>query len=314
VNNAITELQGWQALKAGDVKAAREAFAKAKDIPKERQAQIEWLLGDTKKAEQLALEAVKGATNQVQPLANYVDIAYRNGNWTEAYRAFYQLRELAAEIDISAPVFQRLKPVAADLKLGADWRPALKRSWDFGKRPQLAALGPFRWEPTAASGWSLPDAQNRPVSLRQYKGKPVIVIFYLGNGCPHCIEQLAAFAPMTEDYAKLGISLVAISTDSVDGLKETAKKASANGGFPFPLLSDKSMQIFKAYRAFDDFENQPLHGTFLIDGEGLVRWQDISYQPFTETKFLLEEAQRLLGKVRTPALAALPAAGKAGGE
>ena len=314
VNNAIAELQGWQALKEGNAKGARESFAKAKDIPKERQAQIELLLGDTKKAEQLALEAVKGATNQVQPLANYVDIAYRNGNWSEAYKYFYQLRELAAEIDLHAPVFQRLKPVAADLKLSADWRPALKRSWDFGKRPSLAALGPFRWEPTSAPGWSLPDAQNRQLALRQYKGKPVIVIFYLGHGCAHCIEQLAAFAPMTEDYAKLGISLVAISTDTIDGLKETAKKASANGGFPFPLLSDKSMQVFKAYRAFDDFENQPLHGTFLIDGEGMVRWQDISYQPFTETKFLLEEAQRLLGKVRTPTLAAVPGTGKAGGE
>ena len=38
----------------------------------------------------------------------------------------------------------------------------------------------------------------------------------------------------------------------------------------------------------------PLHGTFLIDGRGLVRWQDISYQPFTDTKFLLAECRRLL--------------------
>jgi hypothetical protein len=37
-----------------------------------------------------------------------------------------------------------------------------------------------------------------------------------------------------------------------------------------------------------------LHGTFLIDEEGLVRWQDISYEPFMDTKFLLEEAKRLL--------------------
>ncbi|MCD6050413.1 MAG: redoxin protein, partial [Verrucomicrobia bacterium] len=316
VNNAIAELQLWQALKAGDKKAARDAFGKVKDLPKERQAQIEWQLGDAKKAEQLALEAVKGATNQVQPLANYVDIAYRNGNYAAAYKFFYQLRDLSAEADLSVPAFQRLKAVAADLDLPADWRPALKRSWDFGKRPSLAALGPFRWQPTAAPGWSLPDAQNKSLSLKQYKGKPVIVIFYLGHGCPHCIQQLAAFAPKTEEFAKLGISLVAISTDSVDGLKETAKKVADTGGFPFPLLSDKSMQSFKAYRAFDDFENLPLHGTFLIDGEGLVRWQDISYDPFTETKFLLEEAQRLLGKVRVPSLAGTPVseAGKPGGE
>jgi len=41
-----------------------------------------------------------------------------------------------------------------------------------------------------------------------------------------------------------------------------------------------------------------LHGTFLIDGHGLVRWQEISYQPFTQPKFLLDEAQRLLRQPR----------------
>ncbi|MDB4610063.1 peroxiredoxin family protein, partial [Verrucomicrobia bacterium] len=61
-----------------------------------------------------------------------------------------------------------------------------------------------------------------------------------------------------------------------------------------PLVSDADLRIFKTYRAFDDFENQPLHGTFLIDGDGLVRWQDISYEPFNNPDFLLKEAKRLL--------------------
>ena len=51
---------------------------------------------------------------------------------------------------------------------------------------------------------------------------------------------------------------------------------------------------FKAYRAYDDFEDMPLHGTFLIDGEGLIRWHDISYEPFLEPDFLLDEAKRIL--------------------
>ena len=58
------------------------------------------------------------------------------------------------------------------------------------------------------------------------------------------------------------------------------------------------MKVFKAYRAFDDFELMPLHGTYLVDGDGLVRWQDISYQPFTEPKFLLDESKRLLQQPR----------------
>ena len=37
---------------------------------------------------------------------------------------------------------------------------------------------------------------------------------------------------------------------------------------------------------------------FFIDGAGLVRWQDISYEPFQDTKFLLGEAKRLLESIR----------------
>jgi hypothetical protein len=37
-----------------------------------------------------------------------------------------------------------------------------------------------------------------------------------------------------------------------------------------------------------------LHGTFLIDADGKVRWQDIGHEPFNEVDFLLEESSRLL--------------------
>jgi alkyl hydroperoxide reductase subunit AhpC len=88
---------------------------------------------------------------------------------------------------------------------------------------------------------------------------------------------------------------VALSTDSADGLHKTFAQAKEGQGFPFPILSDSTLATFKAYRAFDDFEGIPLHGTFLIDGAGLVRWQDIGYQPFRDPAWLLGEAKRLLG-------------------
>ena len=135
---------------------------------------------------------------------------------------------------------------------------------------------------------------GKSVALKQFRGKPVVVIFYLGHGCAHCIAQLNAFAPVTKEFAAAGISLVAVSTDSVEGLKQTFAKSKDTAGFPFPLVSDQSLRIFKSYRAFDDFENMPLHGTFLVDGDGLVRWQDIGYEPFTEPRFLLDESKRLL--------------------
>jgi peroxiredoxin len=146
----------------------------------------------------------------------------------------------------------------------------------------------------------LPDPAGKPVSLSQFRGRPVVVIFYLGHGCPHCVEQLTKFAPKAKEFGDAGLALVAISTDSLQNLKKAEPASGTEGAFPFPLLSDAPLEVFKAYRSYDGFENRPLHGTFLIDANGLVRWQDISYEPFTDADFLLKEAKRLL---RVPASA-----------
>jgi peroxiredoxin len=161
-----------------------------------------------------------------------------------------------------------------------------------GERPDLDTLGPFRWRPSPAATWSLPDAENRSVSLTDYRGRPVVVIFYLGFGCLHCVEQLQAFAPAAEKFKAAGIELVAIGSDSHQSLCDSLENYK-DKPLGFPLLSDPELRTFQAYRCYDDFEKLPLHGTFLIDGEGLVRWQDISFEPFKNPEFLLEEAQRL---------------------
>jgi AhpC/TSA family len=62
--------------------------------------------------------------------------------------------------------------------------------------------------------------------------------------------------------------------------------------FPFSLLSDAKLDAFKAYRCVD-FKNQPLHGTFLIDPQGAVRWRQISDRPFNDPVFVLGQAKQL---------------------
>jgi peroxiredoxin len=121
----------------------------------------------------------------------------------------------------------------------------------------------------------------------------VIVIFYLGHGCLHCAEQLQAFAPRTADFQNAGISLIAISTDELDDLKKSHQRYK-EGAFPFPLVSDDALVAFKLYQAFDDFEKVPLHGTFLIDAEGRIRWHDLGAEPFMNVNFLWTESRRLL--------------------
>ena len=63
--------------------------------------------------------------------------------------------------------------------------------------------------------------------------------------------------------------------------------------FPMPILADPKQEIFKLYRAYDDFEGQPLHGTILIDPQGNVRFQRVSADPFLDVEFIKGEAERL---------------------
>lgn len=299
IEQALLELRGHEALLAGDKQLAAGQFASLKNINKPYQARLYLLTGEKQKAEELARQAVAAAKNQVVPLALHVETLHALGKDKEAAAAFAELRKLGTQIDsLEPPPFKRLEPIAKALGLPADWRLAPVWAADRGERPSLADLGPLRWRPSPAPEWSLPDGTDKHVSLAQYKGRPVVVIFYLGYGCLHCVEQLNRFAPHTKDFADAGIGLIAISSDSLDDLKKSQAKYREKGEFPFPLLSDAKLDVFKSYRCFDDFENQPLHGTFFIDAHGLVRWQDISYQPFNDPLFLLAEAKRLM---RVPA-------------
>lgn len=226
------------------------------------------------------------------------------GKKEEAKKTFEKLRTVAGQADLNLPVFVRLEPMVREWGWPQDWRTAAAPGKDVGERPALATLGPFRWHPSPAPAWQLSDEQGRKHALADFQGRPVLVIFYLGSGCTGCMEQLNVFAPLARDFEAAGISLIAVSTDAATGLRETFAKAKDGVGFPFPIVADPELGVFKAYRAFDDFEKIALHGTFLIDGDGLIRWQDISYQPFREAKWLLGESKRLLS---IPASRNLPA-------
>ncbi|MDB4384375.1 peroxiredoxin family protein, partial [Akkermansiaceae bacterium] len=144
-----------------------------------------------------------------------------------------------------------------------------------------------------APGFSLPDQHQKNVSLAEYRGKPVILVFYLGAGCLHCTEQLTAMADRYSDFEKAGLPILAISTDNVANLKDSQDNYT-KGDIPFPIVSDAAKNIFKQYTAHDDFEDQPLHGTFVLDGKGRMLWSDISADPFMDIDFLIKESKRLL--------------------
>ena len=293
MQRAIDAVEGHRHVAADRLDEGLKSLKKAGGVSALYLAQLQARSGQAEEAVKALQKQVDQHKNEVLPLAALVTTRWELGQREAAEKSFETLRSISGPLQLDSPVFQRLQPIAKQLGWPDDWRVPSTVADDVGKRPDLDSLGPFRWQPSAAPQWTLPDVEDGQHSLAQFRGRPLVIIFYLGYGCLHCAEQLQAFAPQTEAFAKAGIELIAISTDDMEGLKDS-HKGYEKGSFPFPLVSDSDLTVFKAYRAYDDFEKQPLHGTFLIDKQGRVRWQDISYEPFMDHAFLLREAERLL--------------------
>ncbi|QDU26075.1 Serine/threonine-protein kinase PknD [Anatilimnocola aggregata] len=295
LKKVVDELQGHQAVAGGDFKKGHELLKKVGNQDAGYLAWLQFKAGSVDEAIKAAQANVTARKNEVLPLLMLTEIQFLAGKQGDARKTFDELREISGQIDLSAPVFQRFAPIAKELGQAGDWRMVKQPKPDTGNRPTLNSLGPFRWAPSPALDWQLVDSAGKKHSLVDYRGKPVIVLFFLGHGCLHCAEQIKEFGKAHSQFAAAGIEIVAISSDDQAGLKSSIENYT-DGPIPFPLLADSNLATFQSYRCFDDFEKLPLHGTFLVDGQGLVRWQDISFEPFKDTKFLLGESKRLLNQ------------------
>ena len=296
IPNALAELRALRAILNKDRDAAKKSLEAATDIPKERLARYYLRLDDKTKAEELT----RSFTQDLAGLAAKAEVLMCCGKEADARVAFEATRKAAFAMDGDLPIASRLGALALRLDISGDWRaPAPKRT-DNGVRPALDSLGPVHWQPPVARAWSALDAAGRTVSNIDYRGKNVLLCLYLGHQCGHCMEQLNAIAGVADQLKAANISVAAISLEKPADVAKANEKSKAKGGFPFPLLSDEKLSVFKTYRAYDDFEKMPLHALALIDASNHIRWIDIGFDPFTEAKFLVEECQRLLKLPATP--------------
>ncbi len=292
LEKSLRMLEGQQAVATGELKKGYELLKKANSGDTGYLAWLQWQTGDKEEALKGMRKFADGKKQEVLPQADLIELLWAAEKKDEARTAFDHLRKIGGRADLDVPALARLAPIAAELGYPEDWRTPESLKSDIGDRPSLDALGPFRWQPSLAPAFTLKDVDGKDFSLADFNGKPVVLIFFLGNGCLHCAEQLQAFAKAKAEFDAAGLLLLAISSDDQEGLKQSIQNYKE--GMPITLLSDADFLAFQAYRAYDDFENQPLHGTFVIDGQGRVRWQDISFEPFMDAKFVREEALRLL--------------------
>jgi peroxiredoxin/tetratricopeptide (TPR) repeat protein len=155
------------------------------------------------------------------------------------------------------------------------------------RRERLDAFGPAIWAPNPAPALDVVDAEGRRVTLSTYRGKNVLLVFYLGGSCVHCMKQLRDIAERKDDLAGLDTVLLAVSSDT------PAVNKSAQRGFAFTLLSDPTLEMTKRFKSHDDFENAPIHSTMLIDRDGRLHWAQHGGAPFGDVDFLIAQLKRM---------------------
>jgi len=292
--NVIEGLAELRALKLMLDKAKdediRKALDLAKETPKPRLIRYYLTLGDTKKASDLA----KSAPQDLEGFIAQCEAFTAADNLADAKKAMEKLRDRAYAMDTDLPAITRLDALASKLDFKDGWRKAAPVRSDSGKRPALDSHGPVHWSAPMAPEWSGTGMDGKPVSSKDYAGRPTLLIFYVGYTCSHCMAQLKAMEGIIDQFKSQGINVVAVSPDSLKDAPLANKVAKTQGGFPFPLVSAKGIQTFQAYRAYDDFEKLPLHVVALVDSQQRLRWLDVSYKPFMELEFAAKEAKRLL--------------------
>lgn len=157
-------------------------------------------------------------------------------------------------------------------------------------RTSLEKFGPNRWDPYPAPPLEVRDASGKPVTLEEYRGKNVMLVFYLGQECPHCMRQLHDVGKKKDDWDRLDTVLLAVSSQSPEKNAESLK---ALGGLPWRLLSDDQHAMARRFHSYDDFEDLELHSTILIDKKGRMYWARFGGDPFSDTAFLVKQIERM---------------------
>lgn len=128
-----------------------------------------------------------------------------------------------------------------------------------------------------APDFTLRDEDGEKVSLSDYRGRKVMLVFYPGDFSPVCSDQLSIYQEVKPEIAEKGVELVGISVDSAYAHKAFQEKL----GIDTTLLSDfePKGEVARAYGSYFEpagFANRTL---VLVDEDGVVAWTYESPNP-----------------------------------
>ncbi len=126
-----------------------------------------------------------------------------------------------------------------------------------------------------ATDFSLePAAGGEAVSLSQFKGKPVLVVFW-ATWCPPCRREMPVLKKLHEKYGPMGLEIVSVSIPYRQ-TRESVVKFQEKYDLPFSVLWDSENAASRHYQVSQVPTN------FFVDPEGVVRLRAHSLSPELE--------------------------------
>jgi peroxiredoxin len=129
----------------------------------------------------------------------------------------------------------------------------------------------------SAPEFTLPNHRGEPVSLSDFRGRKVMLVFYPADFSPVCSDQLSIYQEVLDEIDDAGVQLLGISVDSSWTHNAFRKQL----GLDIPLLADfhPKGEVSRSYGAYIDDYGTSNRSLVLIDEEGVVRWVHESPSP-----------------------------------
>ncbi|OAI54149.1 thioredoxin peroxidase [Gaiella sp. SCGC AG-212-M14] len=127
---------------------------------------------------------------------------------------------------------------------------------------------------TEAPDFTLPATPDQSVTLSEFRGQPVVLVFYPEDWSPVCSDQLALYQELLPEFQRLNAELVGISVDGIWSHLAFAKDRNLH----FPLLADfePKGEVSRRYQVYRSSDGTSERALYVIDADGIVHWSYVS--------------------------------------
>jgi peroxiredoxin len=142
-----------------------------------------------------------------------------------------------------------------------------------------------------APEFTLQGTGGSDYSLSQFRGQPVVIVFYPGDDTPVCTKQLNSYNNELGAFTGVGAQVLAISAQDVSSHEQFAGKH----GFGFPLLADTDKAVAGLYGTVGPL-GYPRRSVFVVDASGVIRYvhraiAGLTFRPVEELVAAVEAAR-----------------------